>query len=184
MAGERLDRAPGEGTEFDAVVRAALREFVDDLARIVWLTKELDCVNRFVFRHLAPRVCPGGPLRDLGQIRIEGNAPQPPGIGRKLSARKDLVLWADPDATCFADPNGDGRWQAPHRPLAIMEWKADLRARHRPRLDAHDLEWLGAAARHWLGFVGYAVLLHRDVLLAARCAGDNWDREWLTLPRR
>lgn len=166
------------------MVRAALREFVDDLGRIVWLAKEHDCVNRFVFRHLAKQVRPGAVLHHLGQLRIEGAAPQPPGIGRKVAARKDLVLWADPDATCFADPHGDGRWQAPHRPLAIIEWKADLRARRPPCLDSHDLEWLGAAARHWPGFVGYAVLLHRDVLLAARCAGDDCDREWPTLPRR
>lgn len=168
----------------DDLVRQALHAFADDLSGRTWLAKELDCVNRFVFRHLARCVRPGGPLNDLGQIRIEGNTPQPPGIGSKVSARKDLVIWADPDATCFHDPRGDGRWLAPHTPLAIIEWKADLRAQKRPRLNAHDLNWLGAAARHWPAFTGYAVLLHRDVLMAARCYGHACDREWLTIPRR
>lgn len=167
----------------DELVREALQAFAADLDGRVWLAKELDCVNRFVFRHLAPRARPGGVLHDLGQIRIEGNTPQPPGIGSKLSARKDLVIWADPDATCFDDPHGDGRWLAPHTPLAIIEWKADLRARKRVRLDPHDLAWLGAAARHWPGFVGYAVLLHRDSLLAARCEGETCDDRWLSVAR-
>lgn len=184
MAGSPSYRTRESDSELDTAFRAALRELVDDLARTPWLAKEHDCVNRFVFRHLATKVRPGAVLHDLGQVRIEGHAPQPPGIGTKLTARKDLVIWPDPDATCFEDPDRNGRWLAPHTPLAIMEWKADLRAHHRPRLDRHDLDWLGAAARHWPGFTGYAVLLHRDVLIAARCEGDACDREWLTLARR
>lgn len=171
------------GSHLDALLRPALREFALDVWGRNWLSKERDCVNRFAHRHLAARIRSGTVFYDLAQMRIEGGVPQPPGVGTKPGLYKDLVIWADPDATCFEDKRGDGRWVPRHTPLAVVEWKAELRGRARPRLCAHDLAWLGAAARHWPGFVGYAVLLHRDVLMAARCEKDTVDLEWLRQPR-
>lgn len=166
-------------SELDALVVDALRDFTADVHGRTWLAKEHECVNRFVLRHLAARVGLGNVLHDLAQLRVEGGVPKPPGVGKRPSSRKDVVIWPDADATCWIDEHGDGSW-VPHRtPLAVMEWKADLRGRKRPQLSIYDLTWLGAAARHWPDFTGYAVLLHRDALIAAGCRGDAVDLEWL-----
>jgi hypothetical protein len=183
MTEVRADEAAAGDSELDALLRAALQDFARWMFSSAWLAKEHECVNLFAHRFLAARLRPGSALHDLTQMRIEGHVPQPTGVGAKKAVRKDLVFWTDPDTTCWHDERGDGRWVPHHRPLAVMEWKADLRGRKKPKLFAYDLAWLGAAARQWPGFVGYAVLIHRDGLLAARCEGDTCVAEWLRVPR-
>ena len=113
-------------SDLDGIVRKSLIAFAQDVWKASWLAKEHDCVNLFVHRYLARHLRPGSVLHDLAQIRIEGHAPQPPGIGSKNSARKDIVIWDVPEATCW-DKNAS-KWIPAQSPMAILEWKADLRA--------------------------------------------------------
>lgn len=96
---------------------------------------------------LLPLVTPGTALFDARQIGIEVAVPQRRGDGvrRQPDVCKDLVIWPEPDSTCWNE-----RGQAVRFPAAVVEWKSiDRRERRASRADrmnrqlAYDLEWLG-----------------------------------------
>jgi hypothetical protein len=121
------------------LLRDAFREFETWLLVAPWRGKEHDCVNLFVHKFIFRRISPTGPISDPTQVGIEVGVPQPPGIGIKKGARKDLVIWNDPDTSTW-----DAHWNPVRFPLAIIEWKARREKTNRPITDPHDLKWITA----------------------------------------
>ena len=133
----------------DALLKEAFQELEAWLLDTAWRGKEHDCVNVFAHKFLAKRVKPDGPLFDLTQVGIEVGVPQPHGRGKRPSARKDLVIWAQPGTVAW-----DADWKAVNVPAAIIEWKAPRKSRV-PRIDPSDQRWLRIYAEHYPDFVGY-----------------------------
>jgi hypothetical protein len=170
---------PG-GDSLDDVLRAAFADFYEALSRPNggWFAKERDCVNRFAMGHLVPACTPGGVLHDPAQIGIESPVKQPEGVGSRLSAPKDVVIWPRPHGNCWSPD-----MLPVNPPLAVLEWKCDRPGKPKQSPDG-DRAWLTAFAEQNPGSLGYAVLaefvdggvLRR--LSVARCEGGEWDEEW------
>jgi hypothetical protein len=138
----------------DEVVATSLREFESFLVSADWHGKEHDCVNLFVHAFLFRHVCKGGAIEDFTQIGIEIGVPQPDGIGKKDSVRKDLVIWDTPRAVAW-----DKKWRPVRHPRSIIEWKARHKTRL-PALDPYDIDWLQRYSLHYPDFTGYAVTVN------------------------
>lgn len=169
----RLGKHPLEPTILDA-----LRTFAEDLETSGWRGKENDAVNRFAHGFLLPR-CPTGTFRHPTRIGIEVGVPQPPGIGEKRAAKKDLVIWPEPWMSTWASD-----WQPANIPTVIMEWK---RCHSRKRLAgcAHDRRWVENFARWQPRTLGLTVIVNLDArkhrLHVGRYFGKAADPDWLML---
>jgi hypothetical protein len=164
----------------DTVIRDALVAFAEDLGSCNWRGKEHDCVNRFAHGFLLPH-CGSTPfLRHPTQIGIDVGVAQPPGLGTRGSARKDLVIWPEPWMSCW-----DSGWKPGNHPLVIMEWKA-IRERIRFRGNVHDHKWLAAFARWQPAFVGFSVVVSIGTagpkrLAVARFCRTDVQEQWLSI---
>ena len=94
-------------------------------------------MNRFAHGHLLPR-CGTGALRHATQVGIEVGVPQPPGVGTRGAARKDLVIWPEPWMSTWSED-----WRPVHIPVVVMEWKL-CHARKRLVGCKHDQLWVKA----------------------------------------
>ena len=139
--------------ELEAGLRDALREFAAHLDSEPWVGKEHDCVNRFAHGYLIPRCQAGSLLHHPTQIGIEVGVAQPPGIGIKAAARKDLVIWPRPWMSCY-----DNTWRPVHYPTVVMEWKT-LREGFRFSGTAHDHAWLTAFTRSRPETLGLSIVV-------------------------
>jgi hypothetical protein len=134
--------------QIDALIRDALKEFIEDLGTCRWRGKEHDCVNRFAHGFLLPRCVPSCFLHHPTQICIEVGVAQPPGIGSGGAARKDLVIWAEPWMSCWNE-----KWEPVNCPVVVMEWKVALPGK-KLRFNRHDRQWLKGFAETNSGAVG------------------------------
>jgi hypothetical protein len=165
----------------ETTLREALIAYATDLNTCApWYGKENDCVNRFALGFLLPRGTAASVLRHPTQLGIEVGVPQPPGIGSKAAARKDLVIWPEPWMSCW-----DSAGKPVARPVAILEWKV-VHGRRLARGTSHDRDWLAAFARWQSGFVGLSVHLMarpatKPQLVVARFRGNDYDPGWLRL---
>ncbi len=141
MAGD-----PESCRTLQTVIIEALQEFVADAAGDGWVGREREAVNRFVFRHLLPKVGhAGSPLQDVGQIGIEVSIPN--GVAtngkRKAAIAKDLVIWPEPYGTAWE--SGGTSWTPTHFPLAVIEWKVWRgRALMHMKQDVAEAKWIRA----------------------------------------
>ena len=108
-----------------------------------------------MFGHLVPACTPGSVLHDPAQIGIKAAVKQPGGVGSRLSAPKDVVIWPAANGNCWSPD-----MLPVNAPLAVLEWKC-----YRP----------GKAKQNPDGGV-----LRR--LSMARRRGGAWEDEWLVLP--
>lgn len=172
-------------TELDEVVRRSLSSFASESLSGGWSgRREREAVSLFVFGHLLRHVRPDSVLHDAAQITIEFPVPQVAAAsataisgraGAKTQVCKDVVLWPEPGMTCW-DASGDPTVA----PMAIIEWKFDVRRVHEP-----DVAWLAMFAESNPGFVGYEVSANRPgapfLVDAARITAGRVDRSWLRL---
>jgi hypothetical protein len=177
---------PNDATVAQSTVRHALepmildafRSFTEDLATSGWRGKENDAVNRFAHGYLLPR-CPTGIFRHPTQIGIEVGVPQPPGVGQKRAAKKDLVIWPEPWMSTWTLD-----WQPANIPTVVMEWKL-CHARKRLLGCAHDRRWVESLARWQPGSLGLTVIVDLDArthrLHVGRYFRDQAEPDWLTL---
>jgi hypothetical protein len=134
----------------DALLREAFQDFEAWLLDTAWRGKEHDCVNVFAHKFLAGLVRPEGPIFDLTQVGIEVGVPQPHNCGERPSARKDLVIWAQPGTVAWG-----ADWKAVNVPATIIEWKAPRKKGRTPPIHPYDREWLQKYSLHYPNFVGY-----------------------------
>lgn len=145
-----------------------LRTAFENLARRledknVPFVREHELVSLFAFGPLLAAVHPEGELFSAGQIGIEVVVPQRPtfpGERLKVEARKDLVIWAKPDMTCWG---ADGLQC--HFPRAVLEWKAVPprgRASGAIRGQRFDQVWLQWLVSESPTSEGYSVLVRGD----------------------
>ena len=170
----------------DEVLRAAFADFYESVAapNRGWFAEERDAVNRYVMGHLVPACTPGSVLHDPAQIGIQSAVQQPEGVGSRLSAPKDVVIWPAANGNCW------GPDMLPvNAPLAVLEWKVDRPGKPKQKPDG-DEAWLTAFTEQNRATLGYAVLLDfadggtLTRLSVTRCQGGEWDEEWLVLPAR
>jgi len=128
----------------------AFREYEAWLLATSWRGKEHDCVNLFVHKFLHSRISANGPIYDPTQVGIEIGVPQPHGIGIKKAARKDLVIWKEPDTSTW-----DEDWNPVKFPIAIIEWKARRKKFSLPITFHRDLKWITAYSLLHPDYLGY-----------------------------
>jgi hypothetical protein len=167
-------------SQIDAVIRGALLAFVDGLHACDWRGKENDFVNRFAHGFLVQRCSEDSFLHHPTQIGIEVPVPQPPKVGIRPSARKDIVIWPKAWMSCW-----DASWRPLNKPLAILEWKV-VRGRGSGRGDRRDHRWLTAFSGWEPRFVGFSVILSRlpaprSHLTVRRYQGGKPVMDWLTV---
>jgi hypothetical protein len=178
--------------DLDEILQGAFTAFHAGFAGESWRGKERDCVNRFVMGYLVAACSPGRLLEHPTQIGIEVAVKQPPGVGEKKTAHKDVVIWPKPFMSCW---NQNGDWNAVHTPLAVIEWKIHrLGARRRsPERDLQgDRNWVRAFSRENPESLGYSVFLdftragkssgNPCELAVSRCHAGKWQDAWLKLP--
>lgn len=137
--------------ELDDLIGHSLLEFARATLQAKWWGKEHDWVSQYAFGYLTKYCKHGSLLYDPGQIGIEIGVPQPPGYGKKIIVRRDLVIWGEPLSACW-----DSQWNPVNHPLAILEWKV-----HRPdrpnREVKKEREWLRQYCAWQQGVVAYAI---------------------------
>lgn len=134
-------------------------------------------MNYFAHRMLLPECRPDGLVFDPAQIAIEVSVPQPPGYA-KPTVPRDLVIWAEPGATCWNEV-----WEPIRHPMSIIEWKVHrpgFRNCEGPKEDA----WLRAYC-HWQPKVlAYAIQVDGadDRNVRIRCTkylADEVTQDWI-----
>ena len=160
------------------VIGDALRSFAEDLQVSRWRGKENDCVNRFAHGHLLPR-CGTAPFHHPTQIGIEVGVPQPPGVGERRAARKDLVIWPEPWMCTWSLD-----WQPTRIPVVVMEWKI-CHATKRLTKCAHDRRWVKAFAAWQPTALGLTVIVDLDArkqrLLVGRYYRTEEELSWISV---
>ena len=116
------------------LIAKTLSEFENWPLTSGWKGKENDCVNLFTHAFLLNEVRPSNPIEHFAQVRIEIGVIQPTGVGTKVGARKDLVIWDQPRMTTL-----DDAWRPIKIPAAIIEWKAKKSPKRAAKLDPHDI---------------------------------------------
>lgn len=136
-------------------IDGALKEFSLWLKTNQWRGKEHDCVNIFAHKFLFDKIEHGSAIHSLTQIRIECGLKQP-GNGKylKKSARKDLVIWGDPEQNSWSEI-----WEPVNIPIAVMEWKAKFKPTQKATINPHDTEWVRLYTAENTGCIGYVVLV-------------------------
>ena len=167
-----------EKHSLEPMLREAFTAFAEELATSGWRGKENDCVNWFAHGHLLAR-CPASSFRHPTQIGIEVGVPQPPGVGQKGAAKKDLVIWPEPwMSTWTAD------WRPARIPTVVMEWKL-CHARKRLIGCAHDRRWVEGFARWQPGSLGLTVIVDLDArkhrVQVGRYFKNDAEPNWLLL---
>ncbi len=168
--------------ELESLIRNSLEEFAAHLNAVPWVGKEHDCVNRFAHGFLIPRCQAGTALNHPTQVGIEVPVAQPPGVGVKAAARKDLVVWPQAWMSCY-----DTKWRPIHHPLVVMEWKT---TRDGFRFDGteHDHSWLSAFTSWRPETLGLSVVVsvgeqQQSRLRATRFLRGEALTEWLVIAR-
>jgi hypothetical protein len=167
--------------QIDIIVRDSLTEFVADVFGSSWKGREREAVSLYAFGFLQRQIRKGGILRDPTQIGIEVTVPSDKSLNPKGRVCKDLVLWREPNMTCW-----NAGWEVVNFPLMIMEWKAFRLPSSRPQISKKDVEWLRQySALYPSVFVGYTVsldLLQRKFRISVtRIEGGSADDHWLEL---
>ena len=167
---------PATGHPYDGLLEEAFSSFGDDLATSGWRGKENDCVNRFALGHLLPR-CGAGVLRHATQIGIEVGVPQPPGVGIRGAARKDLVIWPEPWMSTWSEG-----WRPVHLPAVVMEWKLCHASKPLTGIK-HCTRWIQSFAEWQPTALGLTVVVDLDVrkqrLLVGRYIRGGQQPEWI-----
>jgi hypothetical protein len=160
------------------VVKVSLRGLAADPHVRSWRAKERNWVSYFAHRHLIPCFQEAGPLSHPSQIGIEVAVPQPAGYVKPTVSR-DLVVWAEPGATCWSDD-----WEPCNHPLAILEWKVH-RPGHRNAKVNSGRAWLRAYCAWQPAVLGYAIEVDGcgpiATLRCARFSGTTETPAWLQL---
>lgn len=160
----------------EPMLRDAFTAFAEELASSSWRGKENDCVNLFAHGQLLAR-CPTGIFLHPTQIGIEVGVPQPPGVGEKGAAKKDLVIWPEPRMSTW-----NAEWKPANIPAVVMEWKL-CHARRRLVGCSHDRRWVESFARWQPGSLGLTVIVDLDTrkhrLRVGRYFYDNADPNWI-----
>jgi hypothetical protein len=138
----------------DRFIEDALGEFGDWYVNSDWLGKERDFVNMLALNFLAKSVQPGAAITELGQIRIESPAPQPPGFA-KITAAKDLVIWNNSQDTVW-----DKNWNASKYPRVVLEWKIKRTGKPPKMFDNHDVVWLSGFTGQYQDTFGYLIRVY------------------------
>lgn len=141
----------------DRYVHEALQEFAKWYVESDWLGKERDCVNLFALDFLTRGISKDSPIKDLRQIRIEGNVPQPQDRKEypRPSAAKDLVIWKGPLETTW-----DENWKPVNVPKAVIEWKTRKKGNLRENFDEHDKKWMEDFTKDFKAAFGFLVSTH------------------------
>ena len=141
--------------EIHVVLNEALQNFSHWLKTNQWRGKEHDCVNLFAHKFLYEKIEVDTVLHSLSQIRIECGLKQP-GNGKylKKSARKDIVIWGDPEQNSWSEI-----WEPINIPIAVMEWKVKFRSTQKGTLNSHDDEWIKLYTEENPDCIGYVVLV-------------------------
>ena len=164
---------------YDSLLKEAFSSFGEDLAASGWRGKENDCVNRFALGHLLPR-CGTSVLRHPTQIGIEVGVPQPPGVGIKGAARKDLVIWPEPWMSTWSEA-----WLPIHLPAVVMEWKLCHAAKPLIGL-RHCTDWVRSFAEWQPRALGLTVVVDLDArkhrLLVGRYYQNDQRPLWFRFP--
>jgi len=129
------------------IVRISLNELAEYLSESTWRGRERELVSLYAFGFLQKHCKPKSVLRDPTQIGIEVAVPQLPKPGAKSQVCKDLVIWKKPGMTCW-----DRRGKPTRHPLAILEWKVNLKK----GIEA-DIDWLSAYSEERPKFAGFSV---------------------------
>ena len=163
------------------IVQDSLTEFVNDVFDSSWKGREREAVSLYAFGFLQRQIRRGGILRDPTQIGIEVTVPSDKRLNSKGRVCKDLVLWREPNMTCW-DANG----KEVNFPLMIMEWKVFRLPSSRPQISDRDVDWLRKySAFSPSVFVGYTVsldLLHREFRISVtRIESGTVNHRWLEL---
>lgn len=162
----------------ELMLREAFTAFAEELVSTGWRGKENDCVNLFAHGQLLAR-CPTGIFRHPTQLGIEVGVPQPPGVGQKDAAKKDLVIWPEPRMNTWS-----ADWKPAGIPAVVMKWK--LCHSRKPLAGcSHDRRWVEGFARWRPGNLGLTVTVDLDArrhrLLVGRYFMDMSDPNWLSL---
>jgi hypothetical protein len=158
----------------DNVMKKALSSLYEELATCDWYVREHEVVNLFVSGHLLP---------------ISGLDPRQVGIeapvlkvkttrSEKIRARKDLVIWREPNTTLWKNCPADQRYDDEallrygSRPYAIIEWK-NVSAISQQKWEVRrrredDIEWLKINSKAGMMTVGYAIGIDQSVRLVFR----------------
>ena len=136
-------------------VDAALKDFSLWLRTNQWRGKEHDCVNMFAHKFLYNKITPDSAIYSLMQIRIECGLKQP-GNDKylKKSARKDLVIWGEPEQNSWSET-----WEPVNIPIVVMEWKAKFKPAHKGMINSHDTEWVRLYTEENPNCIGFVVLV-------------------------
>jgi hypothetical protein len=163
---------------FQRLVDEALKSFAEDLRVSSWRGKENDCINRFAHGHLLSH-CGTGVLRHPTQVGIEVGVPQPPGVGTRGAARKDLVIWPEPWMCTW-----NSEWKPVHIPTVVMEWKI-CHAKKRLTGHKHDQKWIKAFAEWQPAVLGLTVVVDLDArkqrLLVGRYCRAEAEVCWISV---
>jgi hypothetical protein len=168
-------------TQIDNIIRTSLSAFINEVVHSAWKGREREAISLYAFGFLQQHISAGGVLRDPTQIGIEVTVPSDTSLNPKGRVAKDLVLWPDPQMTCW-----DQNWEVARYPIAIMEWKTYRLASSRPTMSRTDIEWLTQYSKLCTtAFVSYAVsldLLHRAFWLnVTRIESGHAQDRWLVL---
>jgi hypothetical protein len=169
--------------QIDTIVRDSLTEFVADVFGSSWKGREREAVSLYAFGYLQRQIRKGGILRDPTQIGIEVTVPSKKSLNPKGRVCKDLVLWREPNMTCW-----DAEWKIVHPPLVIMEWKVSQPKNRNAVIEweNRDIPWLQKYTKTYSDTVGYAVLLDllRQQLNVARLHRGTFVHDWLMIGNR
>lgn len=135
-------------------INEALESFSLWLKSRPWRGKEHDCVNLFAHKFLFEKIAPNAPVHTASQIRIECGLKQPTnGNYNKPAARKDLIIWEDPEQTCWSEV-----WEPVNIPKAVMEWKVKFRPKPKKEIfNSHDDQWIKLFTEEHPDCIGYVV---------------------------
>ena len=166
-------------SETDEAVRTALDSLGKDDLDGSWSgRREREVVSLFAFGPLLDQVSREGFLQDSGQVGIEIAIPQVAVgdedlHGKKSQVCKDLVIWPEPQMTCW-NKNDDPE----HAPAAVVEWKFGLN-----RVSQRDVNWLKGFTDEYPNCTGYAVTANQSgaefTLSCTRVADGQEEPEWV-----
>lgn len=166
----------------DGIIRNSLSNFVDEYLDGSWTgQREREAVSTFVFGSLLEAVDTDGFLHDPTQIGIEVPVPQvtrpdEDPSGKKSQVCKDLVIWHEPQTTCW-----DSQGNPTTVPALILEWKFST-----TEVSEYDVNWLKAFTGKYADCHGYAVTANQPGstfrLSCTKVAGGKTEPEWLYIP--
>jgi hypothetical protein len=111
--------------QIDTIVRDSLTEFVADVFGSSWKGREREAVSLYAFGYLQRQIRKGGILRDPTQIGIEMTVPSKKSLNPKERVCKDLVLWREPNMTCWNTGTADARGDEANQDF-IVPWTLHL----------------------------------------------------------